>query len=102
MNVDLFRELTEAHGCPGQEDLVREIVKRELAPFCDLKTDFMGNLIAKKGGSGGPKLMLAAHMDEIGFRVKHVSDKGFLRVAPVGGWDTRQMASQRVMVHTEK
>jgi tetrahedral aminopeptidase len=45
--------------------------------------------------------MLAAHMDEIGFVVKHVSDKGFLRVHTVGGWDTRMMAAQRVFVHTK-
>lgn len=106
MNIQLFKELTEAHGCPGQEDAIREIVKRELGSLCDVSVDFMGNVIAKKTGSGGSspakKLMLAAHMDEIGFRVKHISDKGFLRIAPVGGWDTRQMASQRVLVHTAK
>lgn len=102
MNIDLLKELTEAHGCPGNEDLVREIVKRELKGICELKTDAMGNLIAHKKGDGKRKLMLAAHMDEIGFRVKHISDKGFLRLAPVGGWDPRQMASQRVVVMTEK
>ncbi|MBS1715054.1 MAG: M42 family metallopeptidase [Armatimonadetes bacterium] len=104
MNVELLKELTEAHGCPGQEDAVREIVKRELGSFCELTTDFLGNLTAFKPANSprgtGRKLMLAAHMDEIGFRVKHVSDKGFLRIAPVGGWDPRQMASQRVLVHT--
>ena len=105
MNVDLFRELTEAHGCPGQEDAIRAIVRRELEPFCEVRTDFMGNLIAFKPANSahgtGKKLMIAAHMDEIGFRVKHVSDKGFLRITPMGGWDPRQMASQRVLVHTE-
>jgi len=105
MNIDLFRELTEAHGCSGQEDAVREIVKRELAPICDIKTDYMGNVIALKPSNtahgSGKKLMIAAHMDEIGFRVKHISDKGFLRISPVGGWDPRQMASQRVLVHAE-
>jgi endoglucanase len=105
MNIDLFRELTEAHGCPGQEDAIREIVQRELGGICELRTDFMGNVIAFKVANAphgtGKKLMVAAHMDEIGFRVKHVSDKGFLRIAPVGGWDPRQMASQRVIVHTE-
>ncbi len=105
MNIELLRELTEAHGCPGQEDAIREIVKRELGGLCDLRTDFMGSVIAFKPAnanhSTGRKLMLAAHMDEIGFRVKHVGDKGFLRIAPVGGWDPRQMASQRVVVHSE-
>lgn len=105
MNIDLFRELTEAHGCPGQEDAIREIVKRELGSFCEIRTDFMGDVIAYKkantGDGAAKKLMLAAHMDEIGFRVKYISDKGFLRIAPTGGWDTRQMASQRVVVHTE-
>ncbi|MBS1723228.1 MAG: M42 family metallopeptidase [Armatimonadetes bacterium] len=105
MNIDLLRELTEAHGCPGQEDAIREIVKRELGPLAELSVDYMGNVIAFKPANSSHgserKLMLAAHMDEIGFRVKHISDKGFLRVAPVGGWDPRQMASQRVKVLTE-
>lgn len=105
MNIGLLRELTEAHGCPGQEDAIREIVKRELGSTCELTTDTMGNLIcfrpANSAHSSRKKLMIAAHMDEIGFRVKHVSDKGFLRIAPSGGWDPRQMASQRVVVHTE-
>lgn len=103
MNIALLKELTEAHGCPGQEDAIREIVKRELGGLCEIKVDFLGNVIAFKPANtahgSGRKLMLAAHMDEIGFRVKHVSDKGFLRIAPVGGWDPRQMASQRVKVH---
>ncbi|MCW5939735.1 MAG: M42 family metallopeptidase [Fimbriimonadaceae bacterium] len=105
MNLDLLRELTEAHGVPGSEDAIRKIVRRELQGLCDFKTDLMGNLICHRpptsGDTQAKKLMLAAHMDEIGFAVKHVSDKGFLRIAPLGGWDPRQMASQRVKVHTK-
>ncbi|MBS1707328.1 MAG: M42 family metallopeptidase [Armatimonadetes bacterium] len=103
MNLNLLQELTEAHGVPGQEDRVREIVARELKPYADLSTDTMGNLIAHKqatGNKSGKKLMLAAHMDEIGFIVSHISDKGFLRIVPVGGWDPRMMAAQRVQVNT--
>ncbi len=104
MNVKLLQELTEAHGCPGQEDAIRTIVRRELSSICDIQVDYMGNMICRKlpttKQESAKKLMLAAHMDEIGFRVKHISDKGFLRIVPVGGWDVRQMASQRVMVHT--
>ena len=101
MNVELLRRLTEAHGVPGQEDSIRAIVREELSGLCDLRTDAMGNLICRKAGKGAkPKrLMLAAHMDEIGFVVKYIDDKGFLRLHPLGGWDPRQMASQRVKVH---
>ncbi|MCW5936227.1 MAG: M42 family metallopeptidase [Fimbriimonadaceae bacterium] len=105
MNIELFRELTEAHGSPGREEAIRDIVIRELKPFCELSSDSMGNVIALKRGSkreGAKKLMIAGHMDEIGFRVKHISDKGFLRIVPTGGWDPRQMASQRVKVHTRE
>ena len=54
----------------------------------------MGNVIATKRGTGGPKVMIAAHMDEIGFFVKHIDDKGFIRLQPVGGWDPRVMVAQ--------
>ena len=103
MNIALLKELTEADGAPGREESIRTIVARELKGLCDLSTDAMGNLICLKrsGKSDAKKLMLAAHMDEIGFMVSYISDKGFLRIAPVGGWDARQMASQRVVVHTE-
>jgi endoglucanase len=99
MNIELLRELTEAHGTCGFEDAVREIVARELGPICELSTDAMGNLIARKPGNG-TKVMLAAHIDEIGFMVKFIDGNGFLRVNPLGGWDPRQMNSQRVLVHT--
>lgn len=103
MNIDLLRELTEARGVSGFEDAVREIVRRELEPICELRTDRMGNLIAlKRGTGGGPKLMLAAHLDEIGFVVKYIDDKGFIRLQAIGGWDPRQMNSQRVVVTTER
>ncbi len=84
---------------------MRDLVIAELTPLTDeISTDTLGNVIAiKKGtiknGSGGPRVMLAAHTDEIGFLVKYVDDKGFLRVQPVGGWDPRTMVAQRVHVH---
>jgi len=103
MNEKLLRRLTEAHGVPGQEDAIRAIVREELKGICTFKVDLMGNLICFKKGSksGGKKLMLAAHMDEIGFIVKFIDDSGFLRIQPLGGWDPRQMASQRVFVHAK-
>jgi endoglucanase len=116
MNTELLKQLTEAHGVPGQEDAIRAIVKRELESFCEVSVDAMGNLIAlKRGTASAPeprragarqpkstrpkRIMLAAHMDEIGFIVRYIDDKGFLRLQPLGGWDPRQMASQRVLVH---
>lgn len=100
MNVDLLKRLTEAHGVPGQEDAVRQIVRDELGAICELRTDAMGNMICLKKGAGKRKLMIAAHMDEIGFVVKFIDDKGFIRLQTLGGWDPRQMFSQRVFVHT--
>jgi endoglucanase len=102
MNVELLKELVEAHGVPGQEGAIREIVRRELGPVCDITSDSMGSMICHKKGSGKTKLMIAAHMDEIGFVVKHINDKGFLKIHPVGGWDPRMMCAQRVVVHTRK
>ncbi len=105
MNIDLLRELTEAHGVSGFEDAIREIVRRELAPIAEISTDAMGSLIALKKATRateGPvkKVMIAAHLDEIGFMVKFIDSNGFIRLQPLGGWDPRQMNSQRVRIQT--
>jgi endoglucanase len=105
MNVELLRKLVEAHGVPSREEAIREIVKAELGKICDIEVDSMGNVHCVKRAKGvkgeAKKLMLAAHMDEIGFMVKFIDDSGFLRIQPLGGWDPRQMASQRVFVHAK-
>ena len=102
MNFTLLKELSEARGIPGQEENIRRIVRRELTPIVDsLETDSMGNLIGRKQGSGSGarrKVMIAAHMDEIGFIVKHIDDNGFLRLQPLGGFDPKQLFAQRMRV----
>ena len=100
MNVDLLKRLSEAPGIAGREDRVRALVIEELRPLVDeVRIDVMGNVVGTKRGGGGPRVMVAAHMDEIGFFVKHIDDKGFLRLQPVGGFDPRVLVAQRVLVH---
>jgi putative aminopeptidase FrvX len=102
LNLDLLKQLSEVAGIPGWEDRVRTLVLKELKGLVDdVRTDALGNVIAHKKGKG-PKVMIAAHMDEIGFYVKHVDDKGFLRVQNVGGFDTRNLFARQVTVHTSK
>lgn len=100
MNLPLLKELCEARGIPGQETLIRRIVRRELSALnpATLETDPMGNLYATFPGTGETRIMIAAHMDEIGFIIKHIDDKGFLRIQPLGGFDPRQLFAQRVRV----
>src|SRR5579883_2214343 len=85
VNLDLLKRLTETPGTSGREEQVRELVISEMRPLVDeISVDALGNVIGVKHGSGKAKVMLAAHMDEIGFLVKHIDDKGYLRVQPVG------------------
>jgi endoglucanase len=100
LNFDLLKRLCETPGISSREDLLRQIVVEELKPLTDtIEADVMGNVIGfKKGASNGPRVMIAAHIDEIGFMVKHIDDRGFLRLQPIGGWDPRVMVAQRVMV----
>jgi endoglucanase len=101
--MKLMKELSEASGVSGVEGGIREIVRRELKGKVDeIREDAMGNLIAfKKGKARNPKkIMIAAHMDEIGFYVRHIDEKGFLRINPAGGFDTRNLFSRRAHVHT--
>jgi endoglucanase len=97
--MELLRELCETAGVSGREERIRAIVRRELEPLVDeLRVDAMGNLIALRRGTSGKRLVINAHMDEIGFLVRHVEKEGFLRLAPIGGHDSRNMVSQRVTV----
>jgi putative aminopeptidase FrvX len=102
LNLELLKQLSEVAGIPGWEDRVRDVVHQELKGLVDdVRVDALGNVIAHKKGKG-KRVMLAAHMDEIGFYVKHVDDKGFLRVQNVGGFDTRNLFARQVTVHTSK
>jgi putative aminopeptidase FrvX len=100
--MNLLRELCETPGVSGREERLRAIVRRELTPLVDeVRVDALGNLLGvKRGGSAG-KLMIAAHMDEIGFLVSFIDDQGFLRLQPIGGHDPRNMVGQRVLVSGE-
>ncbi len=98
----LLKELLEAPGISGCEEAVAEIMKRELSKSCDeVKIDSFGNVIAKKG-RGTKKIMLAAHMDEIGFAVKHITPNGFIYFIKVGGIADMVIPAQRVIIKAKK
>ncbi len=100
MNRTLLAELAEAHAPSGHEAPVREIVARELAAITDrVEHDPLGGIAAIRDGDGGPRLMLAAHMDEIGLMVTSVDEKsGFVSFLALGGWDPRTLVAQRVRI----
>ena len=105
LNLKLLKELSEAHGAPGFEHNIRTIVRQELKDYADkISVDNMGNMIVLKKGTAkkSKKVMAAAHMDEIGFMVNHIDEQGFIRFAPLGGFDPKTLASQRVIIHAEK
>ncbi|HPH47274.1 MAG TPA: M42 family metallopeptidase [Chryseolinea sp.] len=103
MNLNLFSEICVTPGAPGYEDRIREVVLREVKSLVDeVKVDNMGNVIALKKGKENKKVMAAAHMDEIGFMVTHIDDKGFLRFHNLGGFDPKTLTAQRVIVHGKK
>jgi len=101
VDIPLLARICEAPGAPGFEKKIRELVLTELKGLADeVRTDNMGNVIAlKKGRSSAKRSMAAAHMDEIGFIVTHIDDKGFVRFNPVGGFDPKTLTSQRVIIH---
>ena len=102
--LTMLKELTDAKGVPGNEREVREVMKRYIEPFADeVTTDNLGSLIAKKvGDENGPKIMVAGHLDEVGFMITQIDSKGFLRFQTVGGWWSQVMLAQRVTIVTSK
>ncbi|MCS7111544.1 MAG: M42 family metallopeptidase [Ignisphaera sp.] len=98
----LLKKLVEAVGPSGFEDSVRDVVIDELKNYGDsLWIDSLGNVIAvKKGSKGAARLMIAAHMDEIGLIISYIDERGFLRFQPIGGVSERTLLGQRVVVRT--
>ena len=104
VDIKLLKNICETPGAPGFENGVRNLVLKEIEDYVDdINIDNMGNVIAlKKGKDDTKSVMIAAHMDEIGFIVTHINDKGFLKFHPLGGFDPKTLTSQRVIVHGKK
>lgn len=99
MLIDEIIALTELDGVSGSEDSVREYIKSAISQFADeMYTDSIGNLVAVKKGDSSKKVMLSAHMDEVGLIVSGITDKGFLEFKTVGGIDTRVILSKKVRI----
>ena len=99
--IELLRELTEAPGVPGYEEEIRTIIKRHLRDIAAIEQDRLGSIVCRKhGASETPRIMLAGHMDEIGFVVKLITDEGFIKFSPLGGWWGHVMLAQRVVIQT--
>ncbi|MGM0415133.1 MAG: M42 family peptidase, partial [Bacillota bacterium] len=94
--LEILERVTAEFGPAGQEKNIRQLIENEIKDFVDeIKVDNMGNLIAIKNGSGdGQKIMLAAHMDEIGIMITHIDDDGFLRFTTVGGVNPKHLVNR--------
>ncbi len=103
INTSLLSKICTTPGAPGFEQKVRELVIKEVTPLVDeVEVDNMGNVYAIKRGTGDKKVMVGAHMDEIGFIVTHIDDNGFIRFHTLGGFDPKTLTAQRVIVHGKK
>lgn len=103
-NVKLLAEICEVAGAPGFEQRVRDLVLENIQGTADsIETDNLGSIYAiKRGKDASKRVMVAAHMDEIGFIVKHIDENGFLRFHTLGGFDPKTLTAQRVLVHGKK
>ena len=103
IDTSLLSKICTTPGAPGFEQKVRELVIKEVTPLVDeVEVDNMGNVYAIKRGTGDKKVMIGAHMDEIGFIVTHIDDNGFIRFHTLGGFDPKTLTAQRVLIHGKK
>ncbi|MEL7162590.1 MAG: M42 family peptidase, partial [Bacteroidota bacterium] len=103
LNLSLLKSICEVPGVSGFERRVRDLVLREVRDLVDeVEIDNMGNVLAIRRGKHPKRVMVAAHMDEIGFVVSHIDENGFLRFLPLGGFDPKTLTAQRVIVHGRK
>lgn len=102
--LELFKTLTELPGTPGNEHQVRKFVRQELEKYADeVIQDNLGGIFGvKKGPENSPKILVAGHMDEVGFMVSSITDNGMIRFQPLGGWWNQVMLAQRVDIVTRE
>ncbi len=97
----LFKQITEVSGVPGYEGEVRAIIRQRLAGLTVIEQDKIGSIICKKvGAAESPRVMLAGHMDEVGFMVRQVTEKGYVKFVPLGGWWDQVLLAQQVVIKT--
>jgi len=102
MNIKLLKQLCETPGLPGAEEPVKKIIKKEFEKLTkEVSEDALGNIIAHIPGKG-PKLVLDAHTDEVGFMINHIDKRGFVRVTSLGGMDPRVFYGQRLIIYGKK
>lgn len=100
IDFDLLKIISETAGAPGYEKEIRDLILKQLEGLVDeVRVDNMGNVLALKKGRADKKVMVSAHLDEIGFIVSHIDDDGFIRFHPLGGFDPKTLTSQRVLIH---
>lgn len=100
IDTQLLNKICTTAGAPGFEQRVRALVLDEIKDLADeVEIDNMGNVYAIKRGKGDKRVMVGAHMDEIGFIVTHIDDNGFIRFHTLGGFDPKTLTAQRVIIH---
>jgi len=101
--MELFKTLTELPGAPGNEHLVRQFMREELSKYADeVVQDGLGSIFGvRKGSENGPTVMVAGHMDEVGFMVTSITENGMIRFQTLGGWWNQVLLAQRVQIMTE-
>ncbi len=98
-NLDFLDRLLNAPSPSGYERPVQDVVRQFATPFADeIRTDWLGNVIAAINPGGFPRIMLAGHCDQIGLIVKFIDDRGFVWVETIGGWDTQMLVGQQMLV----
>lgn len=104
LNKELLVNLTEVNGIAGNETQVRELFKKETESYVDeFVQDGLGGIFGKHTGDAeGPKVLMAAHMDEVGFMVSEITDKGFIKFVTIGGWWSQVVLAQEVVITTRE
>ena len=101
--AQLLKELTEVFGIPGYESPIRTVVRQHMDGLGQISQDKIGSVICMKSGSSvAPRVMLAGHMDEIGFMVKQITPEGYIKFLTLGGWFDQVLLGQRVVIQTHK